>query len=56
MEPIGVKDNIIGGVRNVQKDHKVIIKGDGSLDGPNYKLVEIFEVFWTIVNIQPTPV
>ena len=42
MEPIGVKDNLIGGVRKVQKDQKVILKGDGSLDGPNTKLVEIF--------------
>ena len=41
MEPLRVKDNLIGGVRNVQKDLKVILKGDGSLDGPNSKLVEI---------------
>jgi hypothetical protein len=48
MEPIGVKDNLIGGVRNVQKDHKVILNGDGSLDGPNLKLVESFQVLLTL--------
>ena len=47
MEPLGVKDNLIGGVRNVQKDLKVILKGDGSLDGPNSRLVERFKVLWT---------
>ena len=44
MESIAVKDNFIGGIRNVQKDHKMILKGDGSLDGPNSKLVERFKV------------
>ena len=33
MEPFGVKDNLIGGVRNVQNDLKVILKGDRRLDG-----------------------
>ena len=47
MEPIGVKDNLIGGVRNIRKDLKVILKGDGSLDGSNSKLVERFKVLWT---------
>ena len=47
MEPIGVKDNLIGGVRNIQKDLKGILKGDGSLDGPNSRLVERFKVLWT---------
>ena len=42
MEPLGVKDNLTGGVRNVQKAVKVILKGDGSLDGLNSKLVERF--------------
>jgi hypothetical protein len=32
MEPLGVKDNLIGGVMNIQKDLNVIFKGDGSLD------------------------
>ena len=44
MEPLRVKDNLIGGVRNVQKDHKGILKGDGSLDGPNSRLVEGLKV------------
>ena len=48
MEPLGVKDNFIGGVRNVQQDLKVILKGDGSLDRPNFKLVERFKVLWTL--------
>ena len=47
MEPLGVKDNLIGGLRNVRKALKVILKGDGSLDGPNSKLVESFKVLWT---------
>ena len=47
MDSIGVKENLIRGVRNVQKDHKVILKGDGSLDGPNSNLVERFKVLWT---------
>ena len=57
MEPIGVKDNLIGGVRKVQKDHKVILKGDGSLDGPNSKLVERFKVLWTpqVLRYQMEP-
>ena len=33
MEPLGVKYKLIGGVRNVFKALKVILKGDGSLDG-----------------------
>ena len=33
MEPLGVKDNLIGKVRNILKALKVIFKGDGSLDG-----------------------
>ena len=40
IEPLRVKDNLIGGVRNFQKGHKGILKGDGSLDGPNSRLVE----------------
>ena len=47
MEPFGVKDNLTGGVRNVQKAVKVILKGDGSLDGLNSRLVERFKVFWS---------
>ena len=47
LEPFGVKDNLTGGVRNVQKAIKVILKGDGSLDGLNSKLVERFKVFWS---------
>ena len=47
MEPLGVKDNLIGGVRNVQKDLKVILKRDMSLNGPNSRLVETFKVLWT---------
>ena len=48
MEPLGVKDNLIKGIRNVQKELKVILKGDRSLDGPNSMLVERFKVFWTL--------
>ena len=47
MEPLGVKDYLIGGVRNIQKALKVILKGDGSLDGLYSRLVERFKVFWT---------
>ena len=47
MEPLRVKDNLIGGSRNIQKDHKGILKGDESLDGPNSRLVKRFKVFWT---------
>ena len=47
MEPLRVKDNVIGGVRNVQKVLKVILKGDGSLDGLYSRLVERFKVLWT---------
>ena len=35
MEPLEVTDNLLGGVRNFQKDLKVILKGDMSLDGPH---------------------
>ena len=47
IEPLRVKDNLLGGVRNVQKDHKEILKGDGRLDGSNSRLVERFKVLWT---------
>ena len=47
MEPLGVKDNFIGGVKNVPKNLKVILKGDRSLDGLYSKLVMIFKVLWT---------
>ena len=33
MEPLKVKDNLIGGVRNVLNALKVIVKEDRSLDG-----------------------
>ena len=46
MYPLGVKDNLIGGVRNVQKDVKMILKGDGNLDGLYSRLVEGFKVLW----------
>ena len=34
MEPFWVKDNLTGGVRNVQKAFKVILKKDMSIEGP----------------------
>ena len=47
MEPLGVKNNLIGGIRNIQNALKVILKRDKSLDGLSSRLVEIFKVFWT---------
>ena len=47
MEPLGVKDNLIGKVRNVLKALKVIFKGDGSLDGLLSMLVKKFKVLRT---------
>ena len=47
MEPLGVKDNLIGGVRNIQKALKLNLKRDKSLDGVSSRLVERFKVFWT---------
>ena len=45
IEPLVVKDNLIRGVRNVQKDLKMNLKGNGSLDGPNSRLLEGLKVF-----------
>ena len=47
MESLGVKDNLIGGVKNDPKNLKVILKGDRSLDGLYSKSVMIFKVLWT---------
>ena len=48
MTPFGVKDNLTGGVRNIQKAVKVPLKGDRSLNGLNSRLVERFKVFWSL--------
>ena len=47
MELLGVKENLIGGVRNIQKALKVILKRDQSLDGLSSRFVKRFKVFWT---------
>ena len=47
MEPLGVKDNLIGGVRNVKNALKLNLKGVGSLHGLYNRLAERFKVAWT---------